>query len=265
VSEADDLASELRAIFSLTATTSALSAPVTYSRLLEMIVQTATHVIGAHRGSLLLIDQAAGDLVFEVSATGEVSELQKIRVPLGEGIAGHVALTGQALAIADAQSDPRHAAEIAQQTGYLPNSLLCVPLEFEDEVIGVIELMDKQDMGSFDASDMHTLGLFARQAAIAIEQSRAQRSVAALLRELLSSLVGDSIHASPDLAKRVSDFAATVQSDVAFRRSLELAGLIHEIAQQGEDEARACLVILRGFAEYTRRRQRLSPQHGAAT
>jgi len=141
MSEATDgLAQELRAIFSLGAATSALASPMRHSQLLEMIVKTAVSVIGAETGSLLLIDEASQELVFEVAASDDLEDLKKVRVPLGEGIAGLVALSGQALAVTDAQSDPRHAGQIAEQTGYLPRSLLCVPLQYNDQIVGVLEL-----------------------------------------------------------------------------------------------------------------------------
>jgi len=256
---ADGLGRELGAIFSLGATASVLASPVRHTQLLEMIVKTAVNVIGAEMGSLLLLDDAAQDLVFEVSATEDVSELQKIRVPLGEGVAGLVALSGQPLAVSDAQRDPRHASEIAQQTGYLPRSLLCVPLQYEDQIIGVIELLDKKG-GSFDAGDMHTLGLFAGQAAVAIKQSRAQRSISLLLGQLLASLGSDSADAHRTLAERVAMMMADLEADASFRRSLQLAQLVHDIAQHGDDESQACLTILRGFADYMHARDRHSGQ-----
>jgi Nif-specific regulatory protein len=249
VPDAADLADDLRAAFGLSAATSTIAAPVTHSRLLELIVQTATHVIGARAGSLLLVDEQTQELVFEVSAVDEITRLQKVRVPLGEGIAGLVALTGQPMAVTDAQNDPRHARDIAEQIGYRPSSLVCVPLQFEDQVIGVIELLDKQGAAGFDSSDIMALGLFANQAAVAIEQSRAQRSIANLMRELLGSG-----HERANLLERVGAFADDLEADSMFQRSLELARLVHEIAQYGENESTACLAILRGFAEYLRTR-----------
>lgn len=250
---AEELAEELRAVFSLGAATSAISAPVSHARLLEMIVRTAAHVIRARAGSLLLVDETTQELVFEVATTEEVSDLKHVRVPLGEGIAGLVAMTGQPMAIADAQNDPRHAREIAEQTGYLPGSLLAVPLQYEDRVIGVLELLDKQGATAFDAADMHALGLFASQAAVAIEQSQAQRNLAALLRELLGSL-GDGSEDS--LQQRIRAFATDVEKDAAFRRAVEMAQLVHDVTHYGDDEAAACLAILRGFADYARARRR---------
>jgi GAF domain-containing protein len=252
--DAGGLAEELRAIFGVTAATISIVAPVNHARLLEMILRTAAHVIKARAGSLLLVDEQAQELVFEVATAEQLAQLKNLRVPLGDGIAGLVALTGQPMAIADAQSDPRHAREIALQTGYLPRSLLCVPLQFEDRVIGVIELLDKEGAAGVDASDMHALGLFASQAAVAIEQSRAQRSLAALVQELLGSVTRDG-SSTEAVFERMNSFAQALQTDTAFLRALGLSQLVHEIAQSGEDATDACMTMLRGFAEYLRQQR----------
>jgi GAF domain-containing protein len=248
-------AEQLRAVLGLTVSTAAIAAPPRQQHLLEMIVRTAVHVIHASVGSLLLIDESAEELVFEVATSENLELLKNVRVPLGEGIAGLVALTGQPIAVSDAATDPRHAREIATLTGYQPRSLLCVPLEVEDRVIGVIELMDKVGANDFDTADIEALTLFASQAAVAIEQLRAYRNVAGLLSGMLASLA----HAGgseQDLEHRVEELARELEADDAFRRSVELATLVHTIAQQGADESQACLAILRGFSEYLRTRQR---------
>jgi GAF domain-containing protein len=251
----DRFAEQLRAIFGMTATTSVIAAPIAHSELLELIVTTAVHVIHARAGSLLLVDEATQELVFEVATSVTATELRKLRVPLGEGIAGLVALTGEPMAVADAQSDPRHAHEIAEQTGFLPRSLLCVPLQYEDRVIGVIELLDKAGAAGFDAEDMHTLSLFARQAAVAIEQSNARKNLASLLRELLMGLGDVPTVDQQDVLAKLGSFAEDIEADPAFRRSLELARLVHQVAQHGDDESDACLAILRGFTAYLGARQ----------
>lgn len=244
------LAAELRAALRLIGTTNVIAAPVSHSRLLGMVVQTAAHVLQAKRGSLLLIDEARKDLVFVVATPESSVQLERIRVPLGQGIAGLVALTGQPLAVADASSDPRHATEIAQRIGYTPTSLLCVPLAYDDTVIGVLELLDKE--GGFDAADIDALTLFAAQAAIAIEQSRAQRNLAALLRELLTT-IGDEHHVvSTELLDRVEKIAGVLELEPMFRRAVEMAGLVHQLAAAGEAESELCLTTLRAVHKYAR-------------
>lgn len=249
------LATELRAALGVTRAASIISAPVAFSQLLEMIVRTAAHVLHARGGSLLLVDEGRQELIFEVSTVDDISDLKHIRVPLGQGIAGLVAVTGQPLAVEDAQSDPRHAAEIAQRTGYRPSSLLCVPLPYHDTVIGVLELLDKEGAAGFNANDMHALSLFASQAAVAIEQSRAQRSLAGLLRELLASLGVNAATPVPDLVERVSALADELELDPGFLRLVELAELVRDASNAGEAEARLCLAVLRDVADYARARQ----------
>ena len=158
------------------------------------------------------------------------------------------------MAVSNARNDPRQARDIAERVGYVPDSLLCVPLIYEDEVIGVLELLDKQGAPSFSAADMEALGLFAGQAAIAIEQSRIYRDLSALVGEALASLpgLGDE---RPGLLRQASAFTGHLQrEDRSYHRARELAQLVRDIAAHGEGEAVACREILEGFARYLRTR-----------
>jgi GAF domain-containing protein len=247
-------AEELKDALTLAAAAGQISAPVTHSRLLEMIVETAASVIPSRAASLFLIDQETEELIFEVALGPEAEEVRKFRVPLGQGIAGLVAVSGQPMAISDASSDPRQAADIAKSVGYTPGTILCVPLIHNEVVIGVLELLDREGAPSYSAADMATSGLFANQAAVAIEQSRNQQHLAALLGEVLSSLGGVPEYRREGLEERARTFAAVVEEGPSHGRALELATLVSEISRAGEEESRACLTILRGFAEYLRSR-----------
>jgi GAF domain-containing protein len=211
-----------------------------------MIVATAAQVLRARAGALLLVDEATEELVFEVAVGGQAEEVKRFRVPVGHGIAGHVAATGQPLAVSEAAADPRAAADIADQVGYRPESILCVPLFYDDEVIGVLELLDKADGSSFTAADMESLGLFANQAAVAIEQSRLHASLGGLIADVVSRR---------ELRPAAEAFAERAAEDPTSRQALALAQLVQEIARSGEREAQACRAILESFAEYLRTRR----------
>jgi GAF domain-containing protein len=228
----------LRDALRLAATAGIIGAPVTHARLLEMIVETGAHVIGAGAGALFLLDEDEEELTFEVAIGSRAAEVKRFRVPLGHGIAGIVAASGQAMAISDAQNDPRLASDIADSVGYAPQTVLCVPLFYGDNVIGALELLDKEDGQPFTASDMEALGLFANQAAVALQLSRTYQNVARLLGE---------------------EGGAETEDD-ASREALELAHLVHEIARRGESERKACREILLGFAEYLRARTQVADQ-----
>jgi GAF domain-containing protein len=134
----------------------------------------------------------------------------------------------------------------------MPNSILCVPLFYEDAVIGVLELLDKEGAGSFDDGDIATLSLFANQAAVAIGQSRAQESTEALVAAILRASVADGPNDS--LEDDIRAFSGSLEGDEALRRSLRLAELVHEIGREGEQELEACERILESFAAYLRAR-----------
>jgi GAF domain-containing protein len=236
-----ELVRTLRSTLALAATTETVSTHGSHTQLLELIVQIAARVINAQTASLLLLDDDQQELIFTVAFPHLVTDLQGVRVPLGQGVAGLVAMTGQPMAIANARDDPRHAATIAEQTGYLPASLLCVPLQFGDDIVGVLELMDKQGADAFDSADMETLGLFAQLAAVAIEQSRTRSNLASMLFEV------------PAL-RGLSTMAASVEQDPRFKQTLELAQLVHQIGQAGGEEINTCLGILRSFAGYIQHR-----------
>ena len=251
---AEATARELRDVLSLAATAGTIAAPINYSRLLEMIVETAAHVINARSASLFLLEEDSGDLVLEYPLGPKAEEVRKLRVPLGHGIAGLVAANGQPMAVADAARDPRQASDIAQAVGYVPQSILCVPLIHNEQVIGVLELLDKEGAPSFGPADMEALGYFANQAAIAIEQSRAHWSLAALVGELLESFVRLEDDDRRRWRAQLRAFAEDVAASPTYRQAIELARLVQQIAQQGEHELHACEVILRGFADYLKAR-----------
>ncbi|MBA3450586.1 MAG: GAF domain-containing protein [Chloroflexia bacterium] len=245
-------AEELRRVLVLAAAAGTIASPMTHARLLEHIVETAADVIGARAGALLLVDEARNELTFEVAIGPKAAEVKRIRVPLGQGVAGLVAISGQPMAIADAGRDPRHASDIARQVGYYPESILCVPLVYGDRLTGVLELLDKDGAPAFSAADMHSLGLFANQAAVAIEQSRTLRNVATLTGELLRTPDAETGAA---LAERARQFAARIEADdAAAGQALDLAALVQEITWYGEHEREACRTILRAFADYLRQR-----------
>lgn len=245
-------AEDLREALTLAATAGAISSPVEHSRLLEMIVETAAGVIPSRSAALFLIDEEAEELVFKVALGPEAEQVRNLRVPLGHGIAGLVAVSGQPMAVSDAGSDPRQAADIAKSVGYAPGTILCVPLFYDEEVIGVLELLDREGAPSYGASDMEALGLFANQAAVAIEQSRAQGNLAALLDDALGSLPGLPDHRKEGLREDAGPFVEGLGEDSSHRRALELAGLVREISHQGSEESAACRAILESFAEYLR-------------
>lgn len=138
--------------------------------MLREVIGLAQQVVGAEASSCLLLDETAENLVFKV-AHGECAQLlQQHRVPLGEGVAGWVVVEGRAALITDVSADPRFDGRIAQAIGFPVRDLLCVPLQTQDEVLGVIELVNSTRPAGFERRDADLLTAVAGQCASAISQ-----------------------------------------------------------------------------------------------
>jgi GAF domain-containing protein len=150
-----------------------------YRRLLGAIVEVARSIFQAKASSVLLLDEATNELVFEAVAGEGEEKLLGTRLPGGTGIAGWVAATRQPLVLEDVDQDPRFARDAAESTGYVPKGLMAVPLLHEEEALGVLSVLDRQ--AKFTLQEMELLGLFASQAAVALDLlQRARRAQAVL-------------------------------------------------------------------------------------
>ena len=159
----------------------ALAAREGYRPLLRSIVEVARAIFGARAASVMLLDEPTGELVFE-AVTGEGEDtLVGRRIARGTGIAGWVAESGQALVIEDVTADPRFAADEARRTGYVPKGLMAAPLLLEDRVLGVLNVLDRPERRRFSVAEMELLGLFANQAAVALDLLLHARRVEATL------------------------------------------------------------------------------------
>lgn len=219
--------------------------PSSNDELLQSIVEAAARIFGAAAVGIALVDERAGELVFRVSYGAGSENVVGMRIPLDQGIAGYVANTGQPIAVSNVQSDPRFARNTAEQTGYVPRSILAMPLISNERVIGVIEVLDKINAASFGMQDMELLGMFANQAAIAIHQSQHLDALNDALAEGLNALV------SPDAA---ADLQQAMDSEDAARTDdvMAIARVFESIASLGEAERGACLKVLEAFAEYAK-------------
>ena len=151
--------------------------------LLQSIVDVARAIFSAKASSIFLHDMEADELVFEAVA-GEGSEnLIGTRIASSTGIAGWVLVTRQPLVIEDLTKDPRFARDTAESTGYVPKGMMSVPLLHEDNALGVLNVLDRPQRSKFSLQEMDLLGLFANQAAIALDLLVHAREAGRILAE----------------------------------------------------------------------------------
>ena len=225
-------------------------APVGQTELLRSITAAARELFAAAACSLALLDEAQETLTFHVASGAGAQEVVGHRVPVDRGIAGWVVSSGQPVAVADVARDPRFAAEVAEATGYMPRSVLAMPLQTEREMLGVIELLDQRADSPAGRRDMELLGLFAGQAALAIEASRVFSS----LGQTLFQAVGLAAAGDRDLALALDDLAGHAPGPDA--ELAELAGAFARLGQAGPAERAAATRLVREFLAYARDRGR---------
>jgi GAF domain-containing protein len=161
-----------------------LGAEEAHRALLQATVEVARAIFGAKAASVFLLDEEAEELVFEaVSGEGE-GELIGMRFPAGNGIAGWVLTTRQPLVVDDLSADTRWSRSQAESTGYVPKSMMSVPLLVEERALGVLSVLDRPPESRVKLREVDMLGLFANQAAIALDLlQRARRAREALAGE----------------------------------------------------------------------------------
>lgn len=137
---------------------------VELDELLASFAARVARALGADRASLWLIDGASGELRARVADQVDPEDL---RLPVGRGLAGHVARTGEALAIADVTTDPRWSRDADERTGYTTRSMLCAPVAAGGMRRGVIQVLNKP--GGFSARDQVFVAALAEQIGRALE------------------------------------------------------------------------------------------------
>jgi GAF domain-containing protein len=216
--------------------------------LLQSIVDTARLVFDAAACSIALLNADEDELEFRVTAGAGADSTVGMGMPADRGIAGWALMAGQAIAI-DLHQDPRFAADIAESTGYVPSSIMAMPLESEHRTLGVIEVLDRRQSGGAGAEDMELLGLFARQATLALETSRIFSDLAQALFQAAAQVATGS-----DLRNALEQQAAAAprpQVELA-----QLALLFHDLGQLGTEERLTAARIANAFLGYARKRPR---------
>lgn len=145
--------------------------------LLELIIESVTEVMKARASSLLLLDKKAKKLYFQVATGEKKDDVRKFEVSLGQGIAGYVAKTGKPLLVQDVTKDPIWDKKISESIGFDTKSIACVPMKIGDEVIGVVEIVDREDDKPIRSEDMETLVAFANLAASTIVKAQEYKKV----------------------------------------------------------------------------------------
>ncbi len=169
--------------------------PAGSQELMRSLTEMARQLSRAAASSLALLSEDESELVYTTAAGEGTAVVTGMRMPSSQGIVGWVVQSGQPIAVSDVTSDSRFSRETATQTGYMPRSILAVPVETPERVLGAISLLNRDAGRPGTERDIELLSLFADQAALALAS---MNTVANLGRVLLTALAQGA--AGTDLA-----------------------------------------------------------------
>ncbi|HKI55461.1 MAG TPA: ATP-binding protein [Anaerolineales bacterium] len=148
-----------------------LASTLDLDTLLNDIVHAAADITHAEAASILLYDDTARQLYFQVATNIDEPTMRGLVVPLEKSIAGWIVTNREALRIEDAHKDERFFSDVEQSIGYETNTMLGIPLITKNKIVGVLEVVNKK-RGKFTDPDESMLTVLGAQAAVAIENAR---------------------------------------------------------------------------------------------
>jgi len=219
-----------------------LSSELNLDRLLDLIMDRTTRVLDAERSSLYLVDFKKQQMWTKIA-----QGTQQIRMPLGTGIAGQVAMTGKPANVADAYKDPHFNPEFDRKSGFRTRSVLAVPMRTRrGEIIGVTQALNKRG-GTFTREDEELLTALSGQAAVAIEIARQYEERKRQFETFVRGL-GIAIDARDHLTSghttRVTHYSVILAQEMGLPEQdvemIRYAGWLHDLGKLGVPDRILC-------------------------
>ncbi len=204
--------------------------------LLKRIGSAAEQFTNAEASSILLLDEDKESLYFKTAGGEKGGLVKKMKVKIGEGIAGWVAKERKPLIVQDAAKDERFKKTFDQTTGFVTKSILCVPLVFNNELIGVAEVLNKKNGKEFDQADQKILQNLSNLAAIAISNAKFAQTQRNFFSNIIEIIAAASESREPRLAghcwriaKKTLVLAKYLDLEEKEYQNLYYAALLHDV------------------------------------
>lgn len=170
--EVANLREILDALRQLHEVTTIITAQTDILLLLDGILEVALNALAAKDGSLMLVDEDTKELVFVVVHGSVRHTLVGHRMPMGTGIAGWVAQHREPVIVGNVYTDPRFSSGVDQNFAFHTQSLICVPIVYNEQVLGVFQALNKRNGETFTKADLSLLGVVAQLAATAMNKAQ---------------------------------------------------------------------------------------------
>lgn len=149
-----------------------LTSTFSKKEILKNILLKGNELIDANNWSLLLYDDSTGELKFEIAVGIDSEVVKTIRLKPGEGVASYVAETGESLFLPDVSKSPLFSDKVDSCTGFVTESIICVPLRNQNTILGVLEIVNVKDKRVFDEKNHPIVSIMADYIAIAINNAK---------------------------------------------------------------------------------------------
>ena len=203
--------------------------------LLQKIGAAAEQLLDSEASAIMLVTDDKKHLFFRVASGEKAKALRTMTLPIGQGIAGWVAKERQPQVVNDTKSDPRFAGKFDKASGFITRSLLCVPMMFRGELVGVVEVLNKRE-GGYGEGHIGLLSSLANLASVAIVNAKImaeQKNFFSHVLELLTAAIETSRPGLEDYPMRAAKLACAIgralEVDEYDYRMLYYAGVLHKI------------------------------------
>lgn len=200
-------------------------------------ITAATRLMDAEAGSLLLVDRDSGELFFEEAVGDKATEVKKIRLKKGEGIAGWVVGKDEPVIIENVQNDARFFKEADKRSEFLTKNMICAPLKSKGKILGVLEAINKKT-GVFNNEDMEVFNALANQVTTAVENAYLYQELKETFYEFTEALADTIEKRDPYTGghtKRVMTYSAGIGEYLGLSEkdieNLKLASILHDIGK----------------------------------
>lgn len=240
-----NLEGKFRAIIETLDVANALTDPLKIS--IKNLLKISAADLNTDEASVIVRDGVSGDLIFLVAIGSVAAQLSEMKIPAGKGIAGFVYSSGQPLAVSDVDEQESFYAEIDRETGHSTQTILAVPLHHKDEIIGVLEYVNRigeQPYEPFTSAEMDKAVIFSEAVSSLVNAYESAKSFKHLLEKNITDENDDSID-------EIRVWLENLRQSAEHREMLELALIIKEIANRGQTERRMCIEVLSAILRYS--------------
>jgi hypothetical protein len=254
--DAGPFATQLREVIDAIDVSDSLTTPLL--RAIDDLLQLAAKTVGSEEASVLVRDGSEGGLRF-LTAISDVKEaLLKLRLPPGKGIAGLVFSTGQPMAVSDVSNEGSFWSEADKKTGFKTITLLATPLRTSNEMVGVLEFVNRTGeppYPPFTPEEMDHAAYFADAIARLVDAHEIAELVESIFdRSIKTVISGSGSEGSQESADELREWVNSIVAAPEHRDMGMLWISLREIFSKGEAERELCRDLLQTFARFTEKR-----------